>query len=604
MPSQIDQLKIQFNGLTTAQKKQFILNLKNKLQNSNNVEYKRFLNECIAQYNNEVQNGAQSHSIPQKALAHDAVTSSARNAPAQDFSNDSPDYQQPVASYSKKPAAVKWLVAGIIVLVIVCGGLVAVIASGGSRPSAADNEVSAASGAIASERAGNTVSPAPNQKNSISSAVKYTDGMPFSDGVAWVKTSDKASDELWNCVDKTGKILISLGTGEQPCSFFSNNVALVKRADKTVEMIDKSGAVVSSPKTGGYDKIMGFVPELGLALVYKTDAKLEGTQYLSGFIDNKGNWAMEPISDQVLIDIGKSTDGRDSMNIEYIGGGVIRTCYDWGIMWFSYKDGFFNINTGESFTIDYYQTFGNNPFIYTGSDNYSPANLYPYPALRNIENGYGIFYSGVENVDDVIGSIYSINADLQQKEILTDVGFATDGGYAIVGRYKNGLFFYKDNSEAVKSMGVLADYLTNYTEGFYDIDGNLVIDLSQYNIQATPEFTDDGYCLLTMANPQGDQFYTIIDTHGNMNFEARPQEGVSMQYNGETQHAFYPIVLSCGRVVMHDSDNDYYIIDTSGEKVVDLGKVGSVSDFSEDAAMVKDNTGFVYYIDTTGNRLF
>jgi hypothetical protein len=49
--SQIDQLRKQFNGYDNAQKKQFIDNLKMKLQGKNNPEYTKFLNECISSYN-------------------------------------------------------------------------------------------------------------------------------------------------------------------------------------------------------------------------------------------------------------------------------------------------------------------------------------------------------------------------------------------------------------------------------------------------------------------------------------------------------------------------------------------------------------------------
>ena len=55
MASQIETLRAQFDGMNTAQKKQFIQNLKNALENKNNAEHKAFLNECIKKYNSEVQ---------------------------------------------------------------------------------------------------------------------------------------------------------------------------------------------------------------------------------------------------------------------------------------------------------------------------------------------------------------------------------------------------------------------------------------------------------------------------------------------------------------------------------------------------------------------
>ena len=57
MATQIEQLRIKFNGMSTAQKKTFINNLKTQLQVKNNAEYSALLNECIKTYNAEVRGG-------------------------------------------------------------------------------------------------------------------------------------------------------------------------------------------------------------------------------------------------------------------------------------------------------------------------------------------------------------------------------------------------------------------------------------------------------------------------------------------------------------------------------------------------------------------
>jgi len=57
MNPQIEQLRKQFNGYNNAQKKQFIDNLKIKLQGKNNPEYSKFLNECIQSYNASMRGG-------------------------------------------------------------------------------------------------------------------------------------------------------------------------------------------------------------------------------------------------------------------------------------------------------------------------------------------------------------------------------------------------------------------------------------------------------------------------------------------------------------------------------------------------------------------
>jgi hypothetical protein len=54
MSTQIDQLRAQFNGLSTDEKGQFVDKLKSKLQGSNNTEYIKFLDECAQKHNSEV----------------------------------------------------------------------------------------------------------------------------------------------------------------------------------------------------------------------------------------------------------------------------------------------------------------------------------------------------------------------------------------------------------------------------------------------------------------------------------------------------------------------------------------------------------------------
>ena len=54
MDSQIEKMRTYFNGLDTAQQKEFINKLKVKLQEVNNPEYTGFLNDCIQKYDSAV----------------------------------------------------------------------------------------------------------------------------------------------------------------------------------------------------------------------------------------------------------------------------------------------------------------------------------------------------------------------------------------------------------------------------------------------------------------------------------------------------------------------------------------------------------------------
>jgi len=57
MTSQIDALRQQFNNYNNAQKKDFIEKLQAKLQGNKNIEYQKFLNECIQKYNELIRSG-------------------------------------------------------------------------------------------------------------------------------------------------------------------------------------------------------------------------------------------------------------------------------------------------------------------------------------------------------------------------------------------------------------------------------------------------------------------------------------------------------------------------------------------------------------------
>ncbi|MDR0272609.1 MAG: hypothetical protein LBI27_04765 [Clostridiales bacterium] len=54
MHKDIDELRKYYAGLNFTQKKEFVLNLKNKLENVNSIKHRQLLEECIASYNAEV----------------------------------------------------------------------------------------------------------------------------------------------------------------------------------------------------------------------------------------------------------------------------------------------------------------------------------------------------------------------------------------------------------------------------------------------------------------------------------------------------------------------------------------------------------------------
>jgi hypothetical protein len=420
----------------------------------------------------------------------------------------------------------------------------------------------------------------------ITTPVKYIDGYDFSDGVTWVKSEE----DQWHCVEKSGKILFKLEEGENPISNFSHNIALVKRLDYTIEVVDKSGKMISSPKMGEYDEIKGIFLDSGMISVYKKLVTFQITEDETGIIDNSGNWRVMLNNSSILSDYINNFRTLPLMHIveqdrdyhTYIGDGlIVRNFYasdqsDWSSLYD--KDYYeytllYNIKNGDTISVNL-------------SQNTKADSVRRVENLHQLENGhavYTVYYyiytkSGFGGqVGTPYYDIYSISSSGQVAPIISNISGLYTTPFEI-GNYKSGLFYCTFTIE------------DRTFKGFYDITGKMVIDLSFYDIYNKPEFSND-YCLLNLLNPQGTRFFTIIDKNGNQMFEPR------ILYSRSNP------ILSCGLMVTQNEDGNNTILNISGDIVLDLGKSESVSDYSDDVAMVK-NDGEIYYIDKTGKRLF
>lgn len=101
----------------------------------------------------------------------------------------------------------------------------------------------------------------------------------------------------------------------------------------------------------------------------------------------------------------------------------------------------------------------------------------------------------------------------------------------------------------------------DYPSGFYDIDLNLVIDLSKYDIETDSYFMPrfiNGYAVLQMYNSQHVPFYGVISHNGDWCFE--PREGVV--------RFVYPVGdgLLISTVPNEDSDQ-YTVYDENGNEL-------------------------------------
>lgn len=362
---------------------------------------------------------------------------------------------------------------------------------------------------------------------SVEPKVKYNDGRDFSDGVAWARAAVK-----WNCVDKTGKVLFSLDSGDTPVSDFGQDAALVERRDGTQEVVNKAGKVISTPKSGDYDKIESFNKDLGMIVVSRKIDTFDKSEIQTGIINNKGQWFIEP--DAKL----------NGAFATYMGDGV----YCWSTpSGASYYLSFYNIITKSTAQMD------------TGFLGHGPLNF---------ADGYGVL-----RID---GKICSINDKFEIKQI------TASRNEAQIGSYHDGLYYY--DAYAPDAEGC--------TKGFFNLEGKKAIDMTKYNIAAKTEDIafSDGYCLLSLSNPGGTLYYTVIDKTGKMIFE--PRQGAP---GGK---------LSCGLFSVLSGKGVSYI-NTSGETVIEIQTKAfyKICDFKEDAALISTPDG-TYYIDKTGKRLF
>ena len=122
----ISELRDNFDGMTLAQKKQFINNLKTKLQGSNNAAHKQFLNECIQKYNDEARLGTKYNTDVQSVSQ--STNKSNNTSLRSNYTEDS--LKQPPAKTAKGKSSTKLIATILISLLVVGGSAVALVSTG------------------------------------------------------------------------------------------------------------------------------------------------------------------------------------------------------------------------------------------------------------------------------------------------------------------------------------------------------------------------------------------------------------------------------------------------------------------------------------------
>jgi len=361
----------------------------------------------------------------------------------------------------------------------------------------------------------------------------FYDVRDFSNGVAWVQ---RESSSPWECIDNKGNTLFSLDEGSEPKTDFSNEGAIIETTDSNnktkEEIIDKSGNVVF-PKDDGYE--YRIVDSYGnYHFVTRHINTFEKTEDQIGIVDNAGNWVLEPTPD---LEIYKS-----SLSIGYGGIGNV-----------SYK--------GNDYYDAHLNEFFKKPNKVTSTDDWEDKKI--------------------NNLELIRRTLPSLYAD--------DLYFfrAYNKDYSLKGTNMLYISYFDDPNFDLTKLG-----FNNSVTGFYDQNKELVIDLSSYNDPEAIGGFSNGYCSLSLKNPQNSPFWTIIDKKGNKMFEPITE----------------PIgKVSCGRSLVKPKEGSEYYIDVNGKTAIPDIEDGS--DFNEDCLAKIGNTSNggdnqIYFIDTDGNIAF
>jgi len=387
--------------------------------------------------------------------------------------------------------------------------------------------------------------------------VEYSWRFAFSDGVAWT-VSRNINDVKWHLIDTSGNIILVLNDLDEYFipSNFTHGAAIVKRADGTYELINKTGNVLTSSKADEYDEIIYAAVEIGLFVVKKSIDMFALTETQIGTIDSKGNWHIPLKKKDDWIPISFS-------EIEYIGDGLIKDKYQDGNM--------YNLYTGESFHC-YPRRFNDGYGVYRKGNNVYSMNT--FGEINEIKNG--LTWTELRFTTRMRGN--------ESEEHRMNYYFAPDG----LGIYNVGLFYLEDKG-----------YDWNI-RGFFDINGNIVIDLSQYKGVLNDPVFDGDYCALILTNEQKSKFYTVIDKTGKFMFEPKSISDLGNEVDF--------INLDAGLIMVWDWFKKLQVFNIYGEKVFEISKIESFFKFNDGIGLVyaykDDGNGLEsYYIDTSGNRL-
>ncbi|MFT9116340.1 MAG: zinc ribbon domain-containing protein [Sporolactobacillus sp.] len=459
-----------------------------------------------------------------------------------------------LARFGKKRLIACASALGVVVIAVIIGVAVTHSQSAANIPAAADTSIDSTS------ESSSAASASAASKTEEQTQTYFYASKGFSNDVAWVETAKgSTADQIqWACIDPKGKTLFQLNPGEQPASNFVNGVAIVEKLDSSgtgvlagQRIVDKTGQQIF-PKSGDNNNYEMAGPFNGDVFVGWEVNNVNETKNECGLVDSKGNWVVQPSSD-------------------------LRMPGDSGYF------GIFQLPNSSNGHENFVNTQNNLVFSGDGNGNIEFIK-------QDIQNNYvnGLIF--LQSTTD-----YSLQPESSRSNSLTLPYSINDS---------------VDLPPDTKDPGPAALGFHEAGNGFYDKNGNKVVDLAKYNCKAVGNY-QNGYCSLRIINPQGSWFYTIIDNKGNFMFDP-VEQSIGPYFSG------LAIYTSCTRDTDHyESGNDSTgkhaatYIDVHGKVAFTISDVDYASSFDEnDLAMITKSGDLggtekgVYFINTKGEIAF
>lgn len=377
--------------------------------------------------------------------------------------------------------------------------------------------------------------------NSVGTTIQdIKEGYDFSDGVAWVRWNEPVSSyetlkPKYYCVDTKGTILFELGEGEVPCGEkgFINGTCVVGKKnteDCVWRIIDKTGKTIKELTDGDVVFKEPYITDNGFIIVDAIYEDIHGSERKYGLLDSNGEWIIQP--------------DADISSIKHLGDSVFELSY------FVYGEEYFNAETKNKFEVK----------VWLDEHGYETE-----VNVSEFNDGYAVFL--LEN------DIYRVSTEGVVEKLFTP--FDGTGDYRC-GKFSDGLIFVEDT------------FYDSFDCGFYDVSGNLVIDLSDYKISHSIDidkmYFQDG-CVAMYVNG----FCLFVDSKGNNIFEPIKIESDN-------------IFFSDGILRIHEAEGICFY-DTSGNRLY-----GPVENTVEIPETYSCGLGLVsygeHYVDKNGNIVF